>query len=637
MLNIPSSVKALFQTDGIHKNFRVHFPNGEMADITNDNVVQESVKFTESLCSQSVFKFGLAEASVLEFETVGVGNMYGMTIEASCEIDCSSLSAADKTAIASGTWDGTWDGVNEVFAVPYGVFRVESCPRNHGAMAHRQVTAYTPTLNNSDNFPYLPKLLDSSLKIRSRAIIAQTFWEGLTEVSTATAGSVSAVSGAELYTSAGKRVGLSLYRTTGQQEGMCQSLTLSSSSPSSGSIYDFAKFNEDFDADAYYQIGVAIANAIDAKGYNLLYNPDGTVAYSSTLEALKDKAPWLFYPCIGLYYYETISSNYRVNNSEGRTAVKVNPHELFPVITAPNNGEDRAFTVDYERVNNGDTLQSISERFLAIKAYAGENLYLLLNDIDGAWQTSQWVTITAPSSETISPFTVTRYVLDTANYPSGPYIKLNGQTDSTLFTKNNNGTARKLSVYQYIGQFPVLDYINGYLELFCKFFKQGRDGNAEGITLDDSSPLSIIPENYEEMWWDEYDVDPIGTVTITYQDDDGNGGVQEISTAITISNGASRYDMSENKVLINLNNTDLASVTSLINTDFAPYADDVAFTPTELTMQGWPWIEAGDALEITAEDGTTVDTYALRIEMSGIQRLTSVITAEGGEIIEEVS
>ena len=152
MLNIPDSVKALFKQDGVRKNFRAHFPNGELSDLTNENVMQESVKFTESVCSQDVFKFGLTEASVIEFETVGGGNMYGMTIDCSCEIDCSSLSAADKAAIAAGTWDGTWDGENEVFSVPYGTFRVESCPRDHQAMAHRKVTAYTEDMSEPNEF-----------------------------------------------------------------------------------------------------------------------------------------------------------------------------------------------------------------------------------------------------------------------------------------------------------------------------------------------------------------------------------------------------------------------------------------------------------------------------------------------------
>ena len=108
-------------------------------------------------------------------------------------------------------------------------------------------------------------------------------------------------------------------------------------------------------------------------------------------------------------------------------------------------------------------------------------------------------------------------------------------------------------------------------------------------------------------------------------------------TNITISTGASVYDMTGNEILANISGADLSTITRLIKTNFAPHTNDVAFTPTELTMQGWPWIEAGDALQITAEDGTVVDTYALRVEMDGIQHLESVITADGGEIIEEVS
>ena len=67
MLNIPESIKTLFKTDGVRKNFRAHFPTGEYSDITNSDVVSESLRFSESLCSQMPFKFGCAEASVLEF------------------------------------------------------------------------------------------------------------------------------------------------------------------------------------------------------------------------------------------------------------------------------------------------------------------------------------------------------------------------------------------------------------------------------------------------------------------------------------------------------------------------------------------------------------------------------------------
>lgn len=91
MLNIPNDVKNLFKLDSCHKNFHVHFPNGEMDDLGNADVVQESVEFSESICSQNMFKFGKSESSTIEFETVGVPNMMGMKIECGIEVDCSSL------------------------------------------------------------------------------------------------------------------------------------------------------------------------------------------------------------------------------------------------------------------------------------------------------------------------------------------------------------------------------------------------------------------------------------------------------------------------------------------------------------------------------------------------------------------
>ena len=80
MLNIPSTIKALYLTEGrpdIRKNFRVTFPNGEYPDINGDQILSESVKFTESIMSQSSFRFGLAEAPQIQFEVIGAGNMLG--------------------------------------------------------------------------------------------------------------------------------------------------------------------------------------------------------------------------------------------------------------------------------------------------------------------------------------------------------------------------------------------------------------------------------------------------------------------------------------------------------------------------------------------------------------------------------
>lgn len=87
MLTIPSEIRNLLKSDSVNKNFRVHFPNGERADITNDNIVDDSITFGESICSSEQLQFGLCETPTLEFETVGVENIKGAVIECSMEVE----------------------------------------------------------------------------------------------------------------------------------------------------------------------------------------------------------------------------------------------------------------------------------------------------------------------------------------------------------------------------------------------------------------------------------------------------------------------------------------------------------------------------------------------------------------------
>ena len=615
MLTIPSTVQALFKTDGVYKNFRVHFPNGEFPDITNDNVVQESVKFTESLCSQSTFKFGLAEASVLEFETVGIGNMYGMTIEASIEIDCSSLSAAQKTAIASGTWDGTWDSVNEVFSVPYGTFRVESCPRDHQSMAHRQVTAYSESFPNLTEYPGLPKFTyASSIYVRQSALEATAFGTGLVYQSSSS--TTTATPHTYFWDSNGAQLAFGIYdydEPTPSNRSMFKELQI---------LYQFhytaitlpsfiSVDMPSYDAAAYEAFGVAVAKAITDAGLDITYNQKKEKIFDSNEAALRRHAPWLFYPCFvsifgtvdAVTYYEVIQ--------------KVEPGALVPVICRSDTIADVGFWCQ-----NG-TYSIHQARFASIqKLTQGNNIQVSLG--------GQTLTPTLTGYLTSAP-TVTQYGLSTYDAP----IAINSTgTQKVQYVKHAADiTSKAISSGTYINSIDYLKIINGLLETRAQFLKTDRFGGFERLRLDDSSPISISPGDYSECWWDEYNVDPIGTVVVNYNSEDSAENVANI----TISTGASVYDMTGNEILANISGADLSTITNLIKTNFAPHTDAVAFTPTELTMQGWPWIEAGDALQITAEDGTVVDTYALRIELNGIQHLQATITAEGGEIIEEVS
>ena len=142
MINIPSEVKMLLQKDGVRKNFRIHFPNGEREDIINTHLVQGSVSLTESLCSRDKLKFGLCEAACLEFKTMNVENIKGMTIETQMEIDVSSCIL--ENGECNFEYEQREDLSYPTYPISYGKFIVQSCEREGSNLQRRKVEAYSP-------------------------------------------------------------------------------------------------------------------------------------------------------------------------------------------------------------------------------------------------------------------------------------------------------------------------------------------------------------------------------------------------------------------------------------------------------------------------------------------------------------
>lgn len=119
MINISDEAKKAFLTDGVKKEVFIEFPNNDHATITNSSIIKESLSFTESICSRDEFKFGLAEASTLEFECMNVDNIKGKTIR--CRLRA--------------------DGKHDILL---GTFIVDSCDRE-ADMMKRKVVAYGPS------------------------------------------------------------------------------------------------------------------------------------------------------------------------------------------------------------------------------------------------------------------------------------------------------------------------------------------------------------------------------------------------------------------------------------------------------------------------------------------------------------
>ena len=132
MLTIPEAIKEKLHLDSCKKNIRIHFPNGERSDICNNMIVKDSVKFTESVCSQDVLKFGLSESSQFECEVVGVSNVQDAQIEVACEIYCDA-------SVSGAVWRA--DLQAWVYPIPYGTFVIKSCQRQSDVL-HRKFVCY---------------------------------------------------------------------------------------------------------------------------------------------------------------------------------------------------------------------------------------------------------------------------------------------------------------------------------------------------------------------------------------------------------------------------------------------------------------------------------------------------------------
>lgn len=164
MLNIPDPIKELFRQDGVLKNVRITFPNGERADISNDKIVRESLSFTESLASSDPIVFGLCEASSISFSCVGIENINGLRIFVYIEIDISSLTAAQKAQ-----WGQTSSDVPFTFyPVPLGLFVVDECTRESDFNV-RKVVAYSPFLQERGNVSSFQNLMPYDQKKASSA------------------------------------------------------------------------------------------------------------------------------------------------------------------------------------------------------------------------------------------------------------------------------------------------------------------------------------------------------------------------------------------------------------------------------------------------------------------------------------
>lgn len=675
MLNIPSAVKARLKRDDIKKNFRVQFPNGEYNDITNENIVWESVAFSESICSQDAFRFGLAESSRIEFETVGIGNMLGMTIRCFCEVD---LTGEDVSSMVDWSGDGETVALADsdlgyaFFRIPYGEFMVKSCPRSHEAMTHRKVTAISTLFHNNKSMcPFEQAKTSASwmyvkkYKPRVKEFVA----ENLAYYDTSILQTLGYTTTTDLFwfsvlpapEDSFQSPTFKFYDSNNQ---LVQTVTVSgklrqrelSEDGTVGGFYDYLlglnlTGYDTFDARS--EVKDYLDENID---YSKTTVQEGSTSYGVNLVDIDDAIKTLF----GIYLYPYVTFSDYIPDSEDKYRQTVRNSYFFY------EGDKQAACIYPEMSGIADTTinricisfpYNITFRFESaggsIVFYSCFN-QMALDDVKGYKYNDN-----SPAFK----------------YFSNRVLSFNATLGPSISEESTQPRS-------FINAFSFAKILEGFCEMCGVFLKSSRNGGVKLVSLNTETvdTPDITPSDYSEFWWDEYDVKPVTQIVYSYTVDGEYGEETQTDTTLISSAEGSVYDLTDNYVLQNLDGTTRSNIIIAIRrSDLFSILKNILFVPIELTGRGYPHLESGDHVRVQVSSGSdpsyiqdafniqTVDgndylvpahegvqlqgdyieiqdaspsgqyvySYALQCELSGIQNLQEFIKSSQGEIISE--
>lgn len=128
------------------------------------------------------------------------------------------------------------------------------------------------------------------------------------------------------------------------------------------------------------------------------------------------------------------------------------------------------------------------------------------------------------------------------------------------------------------------------------------------------------PSEYSQLWTDTMGEQSFRYLIITYKTlDENNNEVDAVLQKTVNADGTTDYNMSDNWLFRNLVWT-AADVEAYAETMKAKM-QNIRWFPFEMWAAGLPYVETGDAIEITDREGNTHNSYILQRQLQGIQNL----------------
>lgn len=602
MVQVHYKIKELVAKYGVRRNFRVIFPNGERADLTSADIIDDTVELSESVCSETVFRFGCIERSMLSFECMNIQNIQGCQIRAGLEIDISSISSwipYIQQEIDRGYDDGEIvleadsDLGYSYYRIPYGLYWVESCPRDQSNRKRRKVTAFSADINKVSPV--------ERVRLATYAPGYETFLAYPYQLAAVNAGWLTP----DLFDAWGFR------RNTG----------------SNYNYYTWANFQSVAAAESHtfsvteggHTYSVTIAGTYALEDYSERMGGGNACELGQiNLSGWDTDAAWDAYRA---FFAENNVSEPTVAAHTRLPRTYLQPHLTY-------DKEDQYGGSKYDHApiywlpDYGCPFYMQVYRNQALKANGAVRVMwdlTLTFQIDGVTADTQTFFPVADVEASI-------YQINSRSYDFN--------IDSRLTYKSTDKyTASNVTYYSFVGSYASDKALAPYLELFARHIRVDRKGLPRIIRLNNGSPTAIAASSIESIFWEDAQISPIGAVDWRRKDPYGAEPDDTITGTDYVGNdGKSIYRMLNNTYLLSINFTFSPAASY-----FIPWLGQAEFAPYEAVIHDLPWMQPGDAIQLATadEDTPTLTSFILTQKILGVKSLRQEITASGGAVFFE--
>lgn len=569
--------------------------------IGNENLVSESVKFDERMCSGTELKFGLCEGSSIEFQYFNLGSILNKQIYV--EVNVQYKNASNELA---------W------YSIPLGYFTVDSCSRQ-ASTGIIKATAYNKLKSSYLDKPVNAQILSlysgSSLTLHS---ILDSLLSGFgiedygdEEVPTtyiadnnfAHAFYLSyAVSGGSTY----RRV------TNGTRFAV---------------YYGHYRFKTDtqWTSDKYYRLIIRTATALHNMNSFFLNGIGGYYSQNIWIGADTGQETG---NAISLYDYMRGNYNYsRFMRGFFRFSTTVNgvtTYHDYPIYP-----DGSVYNIDYlKNIDVGSSSGIEIELYIPAlynTSYSVENDSIFVEaskDFSSDLTDSDATTIRQRTIFGVSSDSLSIYCGTNVND-----VNMISISKSEIANITNNITLRELQSASF-----ELECQYGKLDRITDLFSGITLGNGSLYPADDLYPADTLypagsvesghPAMYSKLWANENNVRSFRYLIITYKSTETiDGETKEVEKTLqrTVNtSGTDDYNMSDNWVFRNLVWT--AAQVGALADQMVTKMQNIQWFPFEMWCAGLPYLEAGDQIEIWAADGIH-PSYILQRTLDGIQNL----------------